>query len=198
MDQPGETKGGFLRWLSKPEAIIGLCAVVVSVVAVFISAYEARIERDWQRAAVWPFVQLSRSNYFSEDTPGERRWVLMLNAENVGVGPALIKDFHVTVDGKPHADWQSAMQALLKTEETIDYGESTVNGAILPAERMYRMFELHDSALAEKVAEAMKGRLDFEACYCSVFGDCWETSYSAFAGAREVKSCEQDENSFKQ
>jgi hypothetical protein len=194
-------KGAFWRWLARPEAIIGLCAVVVSVIAVFVSAYETAIMRDWQRAAVWPFVQLSRSYYTAEAGASAegRRWILTFNAENVGVGPAQIRDFRVTVDGKPQANWEAAIQALLATEEDIDYGQSTINGAILPAERMYEMFQLHDSDLAVKIAEVMETRLDFEACYCSVFDECWRTSYrSGFDGAQKTKSCERGEGSFEQ
>jgi hypothetical protein len=55
-----------------------------------VSAYEAHIQREWQRAAVWPFVQLSRSFYYSDADapPDQRKWTLTLNAENAGVGPA--------------------------------------------------------------------------------------------------------------
>lgn len=194
-------KGAFLRWLARPEAMIGLCAIVVSVIAVLISAYEARIQRDWQRAAVWPFVQLSRSYFYDpedEERTGERRWTLTLNAENVGVGPALIKDFRVTIDGKPVTTWSEVVRLLTGIEGKVDYGQSMINGAILPAERMYRMFEYRDSPNAIKLAEAMKDRLDFEACYCSVFGECWQTSYKEFDGSRVVKSCERDETSFQE
>src|SRR5215470_19880581 len=119
----------FLSWLSRPEAIIGLCAVVVSVIAVFVAAYEALIQREWQRAAVWPYVQLSRSFYYTQDDvpPEQRKWTLTLNAENAGVGPAQVRDFRVTVDGKPQHTWREAMQALLGTQDDIQYGESTVN-----------------------------------------------------------------------
>jgi hypothetical protein len=57
---PEGRRKSFLMWISRPEAMIGLCAGVISVVAVFVSAYETTIMRDWPRAAVWPFVQLSR------------------------------------------------------------------------------------------------------------------------------------------
>lgn len=198
---PEQRKAAFLRWLTRPEAMIGLSAVVVSVIAVLISAYEARIQREWQRAAAWPFVQLSRSFYYEPgetDSSGARRWILTFNAENVGVGPAQIKDFRVTVDGKPHQTWKSAVQALLEEEIEFEYGQSTINGAILPAERMYRMFEYRDPAYVEEIAKAMSERLDFEACYCSVFNDCWRTSYTSFDGSRKVKNCERDDTSFQE
>lgn len=189
----------FLAWVSRPEAIIGLCAVVVSVVAVFVSAYEASIQRQWQRAAVWPYVQLNRSYYYTneKDAPDQREWRLTLNAENAGVGPAQVKDFHVTVDGKPHRTWGAAMRALLGTEEEIEYGESTIRGIILPAGKNIQMFQYVHQPNAEKIYKEMGTRLDFSACFCSVFDECWRTSYQA-AGAEKVAHCTPGEDSFQE
>ena len=79
-------RGTFAAWIARPESIIGICAIIVSVVAVAVAAYEARIQRQSQRAASWPYVQLDRSYYYAESNtppkPGE--WTLTLNAENVG------------------------------------------------------------------------------------------------------------------
>jgi hypothetical protein len=195
---PEERRNSFLTWLSRPEAIIGLCAVVVSVIAVFVSAYEARIQREWQRAAVWPYVQLNRSFYYSDSSvpPEQRKWTLTLNAENAGVGPARVKDFRVTVDGKPQRTWRAAMQALLGTQADIQYGESTINGIIIPAGRSVQMFQYLDQPDAEKLYGSMK-RLDFSACFCSVFDECWRTSYQG-SDAESVDDCERDANSFEE
>ncbi len=40
-------------------------------------------------------------------------------------------------------------------------------------------------------------RFNFEACYCSVFGDCWKTGYAVgFSGATAVPECKRDDDSF--
>ena len=190
----------FWKWLSQPEAMIGLSAVVVSLIAVAVSTYEARIMREWQQAAVWPYIQLSRSAFYDREeleATGETTWTVTLNAENVGVGPARIKDFHVFVDGEPHLTWSSAIQAVLDSDDAITYGQSSINGAILPAERSVQMFRLSDKVLAKRIYENMDG-LDFSACYCSVFDQCWITRYGEYGDAEPVASCERDENSFEE
>lgn len=189
----------FLAWLSRPEAIIGLCAVVVSVIAVFVSAYEAIIQRDWQRAAVWPYVQLSRSYYYTDPDvpPDQRKWTLTLNAENAGVGPAQVRDFKVTVDGKPQHTWREAIQTLLGTKEDIQYGDSTINGMIISAGQTVRMFQYVNQPNSEQIYKAME-RLDFFACFCSVFNECWRTSYRSTARAEPVESCRNDADSFQE
>lgn len=189
----------FLTWLSRPEAIIGLCAVVVSVIAVFVSAYEALIQRDWQRAAVWPYVQLGRSFYYTDaDVPrDQRKWTLTLNAENAGVGPAQVRDFKVTVDGKPQHTWRQAMQTLMGTQDDIQYGESTINGQIIPAGHSVQMFQYVNQPNAQKIYDEM-GRMNFSACFCSVFDECWWTSYQGSPNAEPVDRCQKGVDSFEE
>jgi hypothetical protein len=196
---PGNPRRTFSAWIARPESIIGICAIIVSVVAVGVSAYEARIQREWQRAAVWPYIQLGRSFYYTDPdaAPDARRWTLTLNAENVGVGPAQVRDFHVTVDGKPQATWGAAMRALLRAEEEISYGQSTILGTIVPAQRNVQMFQYVDQPLAEKLYREMDERLVFSACFCSVFDECWQTT-STQTHADNVESCVADETSFKE
>jgi hypothetical protein len=193
-----DQRRGFVAWIVRPESFIGICAIIVSVVAVVVAAYEARIQREWQRAAVWPYVQLGRSYYYTDpnDPPDARKWTLTLNAENAGVGPAQVRDFHVTVDGKPQPTWGAAMQALLGTEEEIQYGESTILGTILPPERNIHMFQYVNQPNAEKLYREMD-RLDFSACFCSVFDECWKTSFKE-THAEKVGRCVPDADSFKE
>jgi hypothetical protein len=75
------------------DRIMSVSAIVAAIAAVLIAAYEARINREYQRISVWPRIQ--QSNSF---VPGEpyRRIV-----SNVGVGPALIRSVQVNVDAAP-------------------------------------------------------------------------------------------------
>jgi hypothetical protein len=183
-------------WIRRPESIVAVCAVIVSTVAVAVAAYEARIQRQWQRAALWPHIQLNRSYFHvkpdSRSDSGE--WMLTLNAENVGVGPARIRDFHVTVDGKPMATWSAAMRTLLGTTEQIAYGQSTIRGTIIPPQRTIQMFQYSKQPNAGRLYREMN-RLDFEACFCSVFDECWTTTYKS-GDAVQVDSCGVDNSSF--
>ena len=190
---PSNRRKHFGAWISRPESIVGVCAVVVSVVAVAVSAYEARIQRQWQRAALWPYVQLSRS-YYLAGPDGAQEWRLTLNAENVGVGPARVRDFRVTVDGKPQRTWGAAMQALLGTSGEFRYGQSAIVGTIVPPQKTVQMFQYSVQPEAERLHAAMD-RLDFEACFCSVFDECWRTSFRKTA-AQDVGHCATGADSF--
>ena len=161
MSESQGKSGSFLT----SEMLVGISAVVIGVCALFVSLYETKLMRQEQRAAVLPIIELSRS-FYAADEADDSSWRVLTVAENVGIGPARILDFEVTVDGKPHATWRSAIQALTKTDTTIRYSQSTINGRTVPPDRSITMFSLEDSTLAKRIIEEFH-RLDYKACYCS-------------------------------
>ena len=176
-----------------PEMLVGVSAVFIGVCALLVSLYETRLMRQEQRAAVLPILELGRSHYVTGED--QERWRLSLHASNVGIGPARVLDFRVTVDGEPHRTWRSAMRALVGGEADIQYGQSSINGRTLPADREVVMFDLSDEYLAPAIVREFE-RLDFQACYCSVFDECWTASYSGFGSHEAVDDCRGDSRSF--
>jgi hypothetical protein len=57
------------------------------------------------------------------------------------------------------------------------------------------MMELNDSELTERIL-AEFDRLNFEACFCSIFDECWTTGYTEFGATTEVESCQRTDSSF--
>lgn len=181
----------------EPEMLVGLSAVFIGVCALFVSLYEAQLMRQEQRAAVVPILELARSYYRSTDEDGVTRWRLKLHAENVGIGPAHVRSFAVSVDGEQHVTWRSAVRALLDTDADIAYGHSTINGRTIPPDRIIEMFDVTDSEVSGKIIGEFS-RLDFEACFCSVFDECWTTSYRTFGQAERVEACAVSAESFQE
>ena len=179
----------------QPEMMVGVSAIVIGVCALFVSMYEASLMREEQRAAVIPLLELSRSFNIDRNGDGDNRTRLSLQAENVGIGPARVLDFRVTVDGTPQLTWGAAMQALLGQELPVSYGQSTISGRTIPPERSVTMFNLANTELAPRLIEEFD-RLEFEACFCSIFDECWTTSYTGFGVAKPVEYCVNDEASF--
>ncbi len=181
----------------EPEMLVGISAVFIGICALFVSLYETSLMRKEQRASVVPLLELSRSYFVESNGSEERRERLYLQVENVGIGPARIMDFRVTVDGSPKPGWNAAMQSLLDRDEAINYSQSTVNGRTVPPDRSIRMFDLIDTELTPQII-AEFDRLDFEACFCSVFDECWTSSYSGFGETTPVEHCRQSEESFRE
>ena len=178
-----------------PEMLVGISAVVIGVCALGVSLYETNLMREEQRAAVIPLVELSRSFFLENGEDDSKGMRLILSLENVGIGPARIQDFRVTVDGEPQPTWRAAMNALLGEDVIAPYVQSTINGRTIPVDRRVDMFDLRDSSVARRMLADFE-RLDLSACYCSVFDDCWHTSYKTFGAATEVESCETSADSF--
>tara|TARA_R110002096_G_scaffold57426_2_gene145616 strand:- start:25131 stop:25700 length:570 start_codon:yes stop_codon:yes gene_type:complete len=176
------------------EMLVGISAVVIGVCALAVSLYETSLMREEQRAAVMPLLELSRSYNLSE-AEGKSR--LYLQAQNVGIGPAKVVDFKVTVDGQAQPTWDAAIRALTGTGERVSYGQSTINGRTIPADRMVTMMNLNSTEQIDEIMEEFE-RLDFEACYCSIFDECWTTSFSAFGAATEVQACTRSDDSFSE
>src|SRR5688572_6700428 len=148
-EEPSRTRG------IRAEMLVG-----VGVCALGVSLYEASLMREQQRAAVLPILELGRSFYLTPEDEGTEEWRLSFSAENVGIGPARIVDFVVTVDGEPQATWGEAMRTLLDRKADVRYGQSTIVGRTIPPDRSITMFELAARSLARDIMERF-ARLDF-------------------------------------
>jgi hypothetical protein len=181
----------------EPEMLVGVSAVLIGVCALGVSLYETHLMREEQRSSVLPILELARSFYVDSRGDSTADWRLELHVENVGIGPARVADFRVTVDGQPHKSWRGAMAALLGRDIDVAYGQSSINGRTIPPLRSVKMFDLVDTELTAELVEEF-GRLDFEACYCSVFDECWTSSYSKFGASTPVDECRRSDASFEE
>ena len=176
-----------------PEMLVGISAVVIGLCALGVSLYETSLMRSEQRAAVVPILELGRSYNYSVTDPSRNR--LSLIAENVGIGPARVIDFRVTIDGESYTTWDAAMRTLAGAEDRIAYSMSTINGRTIPPDRRIEMFKLSDLEYLDAILEGFE-RLDLEACYCSVFDECWTTKMTTFGASEPVEGCARMDGSF--
>lgn len=177
--------------------MVGVSAVFIGVMALAVSLYETSLMREEQKAAVLPLLELAHSFYVNDDVSSDDQWRLIFHAENVGIGPAQVEDFQVLVDGEPHPTWNSAIRKMLDRKERVRYNVSTINGRTVPPGRRIDMFTLVDKSLAPDIRNHFD-RLDFEACFCSVFDECWTTRYTALGVTEPVAGCQRSEDSFRQ
>ena len=176
-----------------PEMLVGVSAVVIGLCALGVSMYEASLMREEQRAAVMPILELGRSYNVSSSDPSSNRFALL--AQNVGIGPARVLDFKVSVDGEPQLTWDAAMRELTDADGRVSHSMSVINGRTIPPDKTVRIFELKDMEFLETVLEN-DARLEFEACYCSIFDQCWTTNNSTFGVSEETTACSGSELSF--
>lgn len=151
------------RW--KTETMVAYAAMFVSLCSLLVFIYQAKVMRSQQYASVWPYVEFLPSY---NDQIG-----YALVVTNKGIGPALIKDETVMLDGKVYEDFSQIVKELLG-DELQDWGYSTIKGRVLaPGEELFR-FQVNDYAFATRLDSIMEHHdFSYTLCYCSIYGDCW-------------------------
>ena len=156
------------RGASRYDAII---ATFVGVCALLVSGYTAHVQRQQVRAAVWPILQFDSSN-----AP------IHFTLANKGVGPAIIKDVIVKVDGEPVRNWVEVLEKLLGPGQHR-YSENDMSGRVLSAGESMTIITPEDEAnnpiafdrsnpLWVKMNKERE-RVTVEICYSSTMGECW-------------------------
>jgi hypothetical protein len=163
-------------------SIATIGAVILSIVAISISLLEVTTMRTQQRAAVWPYIMITQS--YSQGT-------FAISLQNKGVGPALVKDFSILLDGEPAPDLDKLIAEVVGEEDAFSYdiyrASNPSNGVISPRESV-NIFSFPINDVTNVFLQRAANRVEITACYCSIHDQCWETSLTA-SSASEVKSC---------
>ncbi len=137
-----------------------------------VSAYTAHVQRQQVRAAVWPIL------YFDSSNAPDIHFTLA----NKGVGPAIIRNVIVRVDGQPVRNWKEALERILGPGEHLG-SESDMRGHVFAAGESRTVFTPRDpennplnydksNPLWVKMNKE-RFRVTVEICYCSTLGECW-------------------------
>ncbi len=166
------------------DRIMSVSAIIAAIAAVLVAAYEARINREYQRISVWPC--LTQSNSLLTGEPYLR------TVSNVGVGPALIRSVQVSVDGAVCRDWGEVVKAMIgKPLPGLIYS-SFHAGAVLLPDKPITVLHLPPGEDARKFWEEAQGRrLSIRICYSSLFEEHW-ISDSFEDHPKAVAECRSD------
>jgi hypothetical protein len=157
------------RRASRYDAVI---ATFVGFLALCVSGYTAYMQRQQVRAAVWPILEFDSSN-----APD-----IHFTLANKGVGPAIIRNVIVRVDGQPVRNWREALEKILGPGEHLG-SESDMSGYVFAAGESRAVFTPRDpennplnfdksNPLWVKMNKD-RLRVTVEICYCSTLGECW-------------------------
>ncbi|MBV6653605.1 MAG: hypothetical protein KI786_07615 [Mameliella sp.] len=142
-----------------------LLALVISVLALFVSVYEAQLIRDQQKAMVWPYLTVT-SNYSGKGFAFE--------ANNNGVGPALIKSIEVRYQGNPVENFDDLLDHI-KPDRKVGYGSirmSSFNQTVMKAGEEREIFLMPWEDETRLIVTKMP-EVGIKVCFCSVLEDCW-------------------------
>jgi hypothetical protein len=164
---------------STSEKIVAYVAIVLSVCAVGISLAEVWTMRRQSKAEVWTYIHLG----WVADTPGfssplQENWKIDENKggfalllPNQGVGPGIVENMFLWVDGKPVKNWPDAFAAIGLRKQTL-FSNSRVRNRVLPPGDSKVAFITQDSAAALAFVK-QRARIELGLCFRSVYGDRW-------------------------
>jgi hypothetical protein len=158
------------------DLFIALCALLVSTVAAGASAYQTYVINQQYQGSVWPYLGFTTSSNGKD--------ALSLSLSNYGLGPALIRSFEITHDGKTFGSFGDIVSPIenaqpISTPDPHAKGSpSAVDitnvhpGSVIPAAQTLMLVRIQNSPIAKQIA-AREGSFDVAVCYCSLLGRCW-------------------------
>ncbi|WP_394971654.1 hypothetical protein [uncultured Croceitalea sp.] len=154
-------------------------ALIISVLALVVSIYEANLLKAQQKATIWPYFSISQG-YNSEG--------FSIYGLNNGTGPALINSVEVIFNGKPAINYLDLLDKVTP-ENTVGYNQirqGILNNTVLKAGEERLLFFIKWSDETRKIVEKMNGEeVTITVQYCSVLDDCWTFSYPSGKRVKE-------------
>jgi hypothetical protein len=159
--------------------IASLIAVIVSVSALAVSIYEAQIMREQQsvmvsqqKTSVWPYVK--GNTLLSFDTISTIKVIL----ENKGIGPALINDIQLSINGElavDYIDLRDKIGAVFK-ENKFYVSLSSLNEHVLSPGEVLELMSVRFPSFPDDYIIVSGMEIGYDLCYCSVYEECWKVN----------------------
>jgi hypothetical protein len=149
-------------------------------------------------ASTWPYILVGYSNFNPAGTPHITLWVV-----NKGVGPARLDSLEVFYQGAGQSGPQALLSSILAPPAPAPHYQAltsdVVNSVISPKESINFLdldSKSYDPADYSQIRTATS-KLDFRACYCSVFEECSVLDTRKSPHPVPVKACTAPEKPYQ-
>jgi len=174
-----------------------VCAVFISLLALIVAQKEIDLAVKAQKASILPIIDIDFGYTGKRDDKGVTKQFFEVNFTNVGAGIAHIQKVSLTQKGKVISTYKEFDEAIMtgrmrlwaSLTETTSTGYLRAGESIVPVS--YRM-----GAAESDLPAYLRGewgepvdQVNVEACYCSVFEDCWTVNFLDRKVPKPVKSC---------
>lgn len=177
---------------------VAFSALFVSLCSLGIALHHGRTMQRLVEANSRPFIQITTSNGQRAADIASQAFTVLIS--NPGAGAARVERFSILVDGKPVKDIGEALLRLAGLPDNTPQ-DSTVLGPLTysPVAPSYIKAgseqpvlnwprTASNASIWDKDAAAGLNRVKFEACYCSIFDECWIENSHTFRPTA-VTSC---------
>ena len=155
------------RWLRRLSH--GWVGVVIALCALGGSLYNAYLDLQYKRLSSQPHLEISF--YTTKDGAG---WMLC----NFGLGPAVVQWFAAYVDGKYQVRWHDIETILGGPGGPFEVGTVVPGQYLLPGSIPGKLFWVSSPERSAIIAANWQ-RVRLEACYCSIYDECWKVTNAA-------------------
>lgn len=177
----------------------GVIAVFVAFLSLIVAQSQTKLAQETAKAAVLPIINIDMGY---ENIGDRSNAEFVVRVTNVGAGIAHIQRVVPMQNGAPIEDI-SAFDAVImngRMRSNVGFPAAAAAAGYLPAgnsiiPRSYRM-----GAAGSELGAYLRGDygtpldgLDIQACYCSVFKDCWTVNQADRKAPKPVKSCGIDD-----
>ena len=167
------------------QTLLSVAGAVIAVLALFATLRESDEVRRQTAAAVWPYVQLTISDF---DAGEEAAFSLAFT--NTGVGPAKVRELALALDGRTVATWAELVERLGQPADSPHSRDFISHRVLAPGETVTVFSTRHPPLV--RALQAAIGRQDtrLSLCYCSIFDECWlARSDAGLADPSPVPAC---------
>ena len=171
------------------DLVLGVSAVAISFISLFLAIHNGEAMERLVQANSWPSVQIIFSTLNQDATPH-----IHVDIANKGVGPARIESLEVSYNGKPVSNPRAMLNAMLNRTTAPPHPRiqtATITHSVLAAKEQITFvdFKVEEyNADDYAVMGVAVQKVNFRACYCSVFDECWLADASKPRSAT-VKQC---------
>lgn len=147
-----------------------ISALIISILALVVSIFEANILKSQQKATVWPYVTVQ---------PGYNSEGFRIVAMNKGVGPAIIKSVQVEYDGQPVNTYLDLLKRA-KPDNKLSYSNistNRINGIVMAPNERITMMDLPWEPDTRAILPLLESKVRIRIQYCSVLDECWYYEY---------------------
>jgi hypothetical protein len=180
---------------SPVDLMLAGAAIMVSCISLFIAVQQSRIMQKTLAASSWPLLQFSSGN-----TNDQGQLSIEMSIDNQGVGPAIVKRFRILYGGREYQNLYVLLRdccgyVITDFDPTkMDKGTALtqpVEGKVIKGGDKIGFFQMPlapSNQSAWRKLDAARFKFAFDACYCSVLGDCWQSDLSS-VNQKPVHEC---------
>lgn len=166
-----------MNWREISDRTLAIAGVVVAICALAVTFYQVHLMHAQARIAVWPHIQ-QYASYPPGSPPRFTEFV-----RNAGLGPAIIRNLDIEINGRSLHSWASVARGLTGIKGPVKAVTTDLpNGYVLLPGQTVAMLEMYGAA----ATAAVNGNAAYVTtiCYCSLYGDCWRSRSSTSVNER--------------